>query len=186
MSDAAANVSVLLRRWSDGDQSALEQLTPLVYTELHSLARGYLRRERNDHTLQTTALVNEAFIRMLGQERVSWQTRAQFIGVAAQAMRRILVDHARRRLAEKRPDPRLRVDPDEMAGLPDRPEALVALDAALCDLARLDPRQARLVELKYFAGLDLEQIAETLDISSATVSREWTLARGWLRQQLAD
>jgi RNA polymerase sigma factor (TIGR02999 family) len=155
-----------------------------VYAELRALAKGYLRSERADHTLQPTALVNEAFVKLIGQERTDWETRSQFIAIAAQAMRRILVDHARRRLADKRPDPKLRADLELAAGVPDRPEELVALDDALEDLARLDPRQARVVELKFFGGLELDEVARALDISTATVTREWRLARAWLWQAL--
>ena len=181
---SAGEVTVLLRRWRAGDAGALEKLTPLVYQELRALARGYLRSERADHTLQPTALVNEAFLKLIGQDRVDWETRSQFIGLAAQAMRRILVDHARRRLADKRPDPKQRLDLEHAEGVPDRPEELVALDTALEDLARLDPRQAQVVELKYFGGLELEEVASALGISTATVTREWRLARAWLWKAL--
>jgi RNA polymerase sigma factor (TIGR02999 family) len=182
--ESGGEVTVLLKRWRAGDAAALDQLTPLVYQELRALARGYLRSERSDHTLQPTALVNEAFIRLIGQDSVDWETRSQFIGIAAQAMRRILVDHARRRLADKRPDPKLRADFELAEGVPERAEELVALDEALGDLAKLDPRQAQVVELKYFGGLELDEVAKALHISTATVTREWRLARAWLWQAL--
>jgi RNA polymerase sigma factor (TIGR02999 family) len=182
----AGEVTELLKRWRAGDAAALERLAPLVYRELQGLARHYLRHERDDHTLRTTALVNEAFIRLLGQEHVDWQTRSQFVGLAAQAMRRILVDHARRRLADKRPDPRQRVDLECAEHVPERADELVALDEALVALAQLDPRQAKVVELKFFGGLEIEEIARALDVSTATVTREWRLARGWLWQQLRE
>ena len=177
-------ITALLQRWSDGDRVALERLTPLVYGELHQLARRAMRGERDDHTLQTTALVNEAFIRLVGQDRVHWQTRSQFAAVAAQAMRRILVDEARRRNAAKRPDPAQRMELDESIELPSPPDELIALGDALDRLAELDPRQARVVELKYFGGMELEEIAQVLGIGSATVTRDWRLARGWLFQAL--
>jgi RNA polymerase sigma factor (TIGR02999 family) len=180
------DVTALLRRWQSGDEAALAALTPLVYDELHRLARSYLREERADHTLQPTALVNEAFLRLLGQDRIDWQARSQFVGLAAQAMRRVLVDHARRRLADKRPDPAQRLPFEFADGVPVRDEVLVALDEALADLARLDPRQAEVIELKFFGGLDTEQIAAALSISTATVGREWRLGRSWLWQALAS
>lgn len=183
---SAGEVTLLLQRWRSGDADAFDQLAPLVYRELQGLARNYLRNERSDHTLQTTALVNEAFIRLIGQENVDWQTRSQFVGLAAQAMRRILVDHARRRLADKRPDPRQRVDVEAAEHVPMRADELVELDEALVSLAQLDPRQAQVVELKFFGGLELDEIARTLGISTATVTREWRLARGWLWKALRD
>lgn len=182
--DEAGEITALLQRWSEGDRVALERLTPLVYAELHQLARRAMRGERDDHTLQTTALVNEAFIKLVGQDRVRWQTRAQFAAVAAQAMRRILVDEARRRHAAKRPDPAQRMELDESIELPSTPEELIALGDALDRLAEFDPRQARVVELKYFGGMELEEIAQVLGIGSATVTRDWRLARGWLFQAL--
>lgn len=184
--DEPGEITTLLRRWSAGEEAALAAVTPLVYTELRSLARRALRGERHDHTLQTTALVHEAFIRLVGHDRTRWQTRAHFAAVAAQAMRRILVDEARRRLAAKRPDPNQRVDFDEALQLPQQPDELVALDAALTRLSALDPRQARVVELKFFAGMELEEIADVLSVGTATVTRDWRLARGWLFQALGS
>jgi RNA polymerase sigma factor (TIGR02999 family) len=179
-------ITALLQRWGEGDQAALDALTPLVYAELRQLAHRALRNERDDHTLQTTALVHEAYIRLVGQNRTHWRTRAQFAAIAAQAMRRILVDEARRRLAAKRPDPALRQELDESMELPADPDELLELDAALSQLAQLDPRQCQIVELKFFAGMELEEIAQTLGIGSATVTRDWRLARGWLYQTLHD
>lgn len=184
--DEPGEITTLLRRWSAGEEAALVAVTPLVYTELRSLARRALRGERHDHTLQTTALVHEAFIRLVGHDRTQWQTRAHFAAVAAQAMRRILVDEARRRLAAKRPDPNQRVEFDEALQLPQEPDELVALDDALTRLSALDPRQARVVELKFFAGMELEEIAEVLSVGTATVTRDWRLARGWLFQALGS
>jgi RNA polymerase sigma factor (TIGR02999 family) len=182
--DDPGEITALLQRWGDGDRVALDRLTPLVYAELHQLARRAMRGERHDHTLQTTALVNEAFIRLVGQDRIRWQTRAQFAAVAAQAMRRILVDEARRRHAAKRPDPAQRAELDESIELPTTAEEVIALGDALDRLAALDARQARVVELKYFGGMELDEIAQVLGIGSATVTRDWRLARGWLFQAL--
>lgn len=177
-------ITALLQRWSAGEPGALEALTPLVYSELRQLARRALRGERDDHTLQTTALVNEAFIRLVGHDRTQWQTRAHFAAVAAQAMRRILVDEARRRHAQKRPDPALRVELSDAFELPADTGELLALDDALTQLAALDARQARVVELKFFAGMEIDEIAQVLGISRVTVTRAWRLARGWLYQSL--
>jgi RNA polymerase sigma factor (TIGR02999 family) len=182
--DEPGEITTLLKRWSAGEQAALTAVTPLVYAELRQLARRALRGERHEHTLQTTALVHEAFIRLVGQDRTQWQTRAHFAAVAAQAMRRILIDEARRRLAAKRPDPNLRSDLDDELPLPQQADELVALDDALTRLAALDERQARVVELKFFAGMELDEIAEVIGVGSATVTRDWRLARGWLFQQL--
>jgi RNA polymerase sigma factor (TIGR02999 family) len=180
----SAEITALLRRWSAGESAALDAVMPLVYAELRQLARRALRHERDDHTLQTTALVNEAYLRLIGHDRTQWQTRAHFAAIAAQAMRRILVDEARRRFAAKRPDPSQRVELDDSLALPQNPADLLALDAALECLAQLDARQARVVELKFFAGMELEEIAQVLDIGTATVTRDWRLARGWLYQHL--
>ena len=180
------DITTLLQRWGDGDRAALDTLTPLIYTELRHLARRALRSERDDHTLQTTALVSEAFIRLVGQDRTHWQTRAHFAAVAAQAMRRILIDEARRRHAAKRPDPALRMELDEAFELPTQPDELLALDEALTRLSALDERQARVVELKFFAGMELDEIAQVLGIGSATVTRDWRMARGWLFQAMRD
>ncbi|MBC7927352.1 MAG: sigma-70 family RNA polymerase sigma factor [Bryobacteraceae bacterium] len=179
-------VTKLLMDWSNGDQSALEQLTPLVYGELRRLAGRYLRKERPDHTLQSTALVHEAFIRMVDQRSVRWQNRAHFFGVAAQMIRRILVDHARSRYASKRGSGAPRLSLDEAIALPDRKDMdLVALDDALNSLAKVDPQQARIVELRFFTGLTVEETAEVLGISPATVKRDWVTAKAWLYRDIS-
>lgn len=170
----------LLLDWSRGDRAALERLVPLVYNELHRLAESFMRRERPEHTLQPTALVHEAFLRLIDQRRVEWQNRAHFFGIAAQAMRRILVDYARRHQAAKRGSAQ-KVSLDEVAGVPERVEVdLVALDDALERLSTIDPRQSRMVELRFFGGLTIEETAEVLNISPATLKREWSFARAWL------
>jgi RNA polymerase sigma factor (TIGR02999 family) len=179
-------VTRLLMDWSNGDQSALEQLTPLVYSELRRLAGRYLRKERPDHTLQSTALVHEAFIRLIDQKSVKWQNRAHFFGVAAQMIRRILVDHARNRHASKRGSGAPRLSLDEAIALPDRKDLdLVALDDALNSLAKIDPQQARIVELRFFTGLTVEETAEVLGISPATVKRDWVTAKAWLYRDIS-
>jgi RNA polymerase sigma factor (TIGR02999 family) len=182
---SSAQVSKLLDDWGQGDQGALEALIPLVYDELRRLARRYLRRERPDHTLQSAALVHEAYLRMVQQEPLQWQNRAHFFGVAAQMMRHILVDHARGRLAAKRGAgaPRLELD-DQIALAQKREVDLVALDDALNQLAALDPQQARLVELRFFGGLSIEEASIVLGISPATVKREWAVARAWLQREM--
>jgi RNA polymerase sigma factor (TIGR02999 family) len=180
-------VTQLLVDWGNGDNRALEKLTPLVYQELKRLAARYLRRERSDHTLQSTALVHEAWLRLIDQRQVHWQNRAQFFGVAAEMIRRILIDHARGRQAAKRGDGAIKLSLDEALFTPDRRDLdLVALDDALQDLARLDPQQSRLVELRYFAGLSIEESAEVLGVSPATVKREWAAAKAWLYRELSE
>lgn len=176
-------VTALLRDWSGGDRQALERLMPLVYGELRRLAASYLRRERPDHTLQPTALVNEAYLRLVDQRSVSWANRAHFFGIAAQLMRRILVDHARRRQAAKRAAV-YRVTATAGSPSGDRAPELLALDGALSDLEKLDARQARIVELRFFAGLTVEETAEVTGVSPATVKREWRTARAWLRREI--
>jgi RNA polymerase sigma-70 factor (ECF subfamily) len=179
-------VTRLLRAWSDGDEAALARLVPLVEFELHRLAGSYLRRERPGHTLQTTALVNEAFLRLIDDSAVEWQNRAHFYGIAAQLMRRILVDHARRRRKLKRGGDPLRVSLAEAENAAPEPSAdIIALDEALSSLAMLDARKSQIVELKFFGGLQEEAIAEVLKISLRTVQREWNLARAWLYNELA-
>jgi len=180
-----AGVSGLLRAWSNGDQQARDDLLPLVYRELRRQAAGFLRREPAGHTLQPTALVNEACLRLLGQQRVSWQNRAHFLGVSAQMMRRVLVDHARARGAAKRPPRRLQVLLDDrIAAAEPRSVDLLALDQALEQLATFDQRLARIIELRYFAGLTEQEVAEVLSISRTTVTREWQTARAWLYQRM--
>jgi RNA polymerase sigma factor (TIGR02999 family) len=180
----AGTVSQLLRAWGRGNTQAREDLLPLVYQELRRRASAYLRRERPDHTLQPTALVHEAYIRLTAQTRVSWLNRTQFFAIAAQLMRRILVDHARERQAAKRPGG-IRVTFEEGAHAVPPPDCeLLMLDDALHDLARLDPRQAEIVELKYFAGLSETEVAAVLSVSRATVTREWQSARAWLYRRI--
>ena len=180
------DVSVLLRAWSDGDSKALDQLTPIVYDELHRLARRYLRGERRDHSLQTTALVNEAYLRLVDHTRMEWQDRAHFFAVSAQVMRRILVDHARRRNV-KRGHGLRRVSLEEatMIGR-ERPTDLAALDEALTLLAERDPRKAQVVEMRFFGGLSVEESAEVLGLSPVTVMRDWRTAKAWLYRELSS
>lgn len=179
-------VTRLLKQWADGDREALDRLMPLVHGELRKLAAGYMRRERPDHTLQATGLVNEAYLRLVEQRDVRWQDRRHFFGIAAQCMRRILVDHARQRRAGKRGSGRLAVPFSERLGIAAarRGHDLEALDDALTTLARLDERQARVVELRYFAGLSIAESAEVLDVSVSTVKRDWETARIWLTHEL--
>jgi RNA polymerase sigma factor (TIGR02999 family) len=180
------DVTQLLVDWRNGDPEALDRLLPVVYDELRRLARGYLGRERSDHTLAATALVNEAFLRLIDQRKVQWQGRSHFFGIAAQMMRRILVDHARQHNAGKRGGAARKLALDEALALSEEKDLdLVALDDALKDLAALDPRQSRIVELRFFGGLDIEETAEALEISPATVKREWNMAKAWLYRQIS-
>ena len=180
------DVTGLLHAWSAGDPHALDELMPVVYAELHRLASARLRSERGDHTLQATALVNEAFVRLVGQTRVHWLNRAQFFGTAAQLMRRILVDHARERRSAKRGGAATRVELDDALGAVEpRDVDVLALDIALERLERLDPRQSRLVVLRFFGGLTIDEVARVLDMSPATAKREWVTAKMWLRRELA-
>lgn len=178
------DITSLLAQAGAGDDAASDQLTPIVYAELKSLAARALRHERAGHTLQTTALVNEACLRLLGDEAAVSATRAQFAALAAQAMRRVLVDHARRRQAAKRPDPAQRLCIDEI-DIPAEELDLIGLDDALVRLADISPRQARVVDLKFFGGLELEQIADILEVARPTVVRDWRMARAWLQRELA-
>jgi RNA polymerase sigma factor (TIGR02999 family) len=179
------SISQLLLRWSDGDSSAREKLMPLVYNELRRLARKYLRQERANHTLQPTALVNEAYLRLVDQHSVLWQNRAQFFGLAAKLMRNILVDHARSREAAKRGGQHYSVSVSELDRVSKSSEVdLVALHEALERLAANDSQKGRIVELRFFGGLTIEETAEVLDISHATVERDWKMARAWLRREL--
>jgi RNA polymerase sigma factor (TIGR02999 family) len=178
-------VTRLLVAWSDGDQAALEQLTPLVYRELRRLAKGYLRRERPDHLLQTTALINEAYLRLIDWKAVRWQNRAHFFGVAAQLMRRILVDFARAYHQDKRGGAAVQISLEDAAAMSvERSAEFIALDEALDQLAALDPRRSRMVELRFFGGLTEEETAVALKVSPRTVRREWSLARAWLYREL--
>jgi len=180
-----ADVTALLVDWSNGDRQALEDVMPLVYGELRRLAGSYLRRERSEHTLQSTAIVHEAFLRLVNQREVRWQSRAHFYGIAAQMIRRILVDHARSHQAEKRGACALRVELEEGMAVSSRQEVdLVGLDTALEKLAALDARQSRIVELRFFTGLSVEETAEVTRLSTATVKREWSSARAWLYREM--
>ena len=178
---SSGSATQLLLSWSGGDRLALDQMLPLVYEELHRLAALYLSRERPDHTLQPTALVNEAYLRLINQRQVDWRNRAQFLGVAANMMRRILVNHARDRAAEKRAGDRERVSLSlvELSSNPSDVD-LIALETALDKLTALDERKASVVELRFFGGLTMDEVAEVLEISRATVEREWSFARAWL------
>ncbi len=185
-SPSGTDVSVLLRAWSGGDQTALERLTPIVYRELHRLAGRYMRRERPGHSLQTTALVNEAYMRLVGYTRMRWQDRAHFFAVAAQVMRRILVEHARRHNLKRGGDvPHVALDEAALVGA-DADVDLVALDDAMTALARVDPRKMQVVEMRFFGGLSVEETAEVLGISPVTVKRDWRMAKAWLYRELAD
>jgi RNA polymerase sigma factor (TIGR02999 family) len=179
-------VTVLLHAWSQGDQSALERLAPVVYNELRRLARHYLRRERSDHSLQATALVNEAYLRLVDYKRMRWENRAHFFAVSAQLMRRILVDHARRH-NRKRGAGMQRLSLEQTATIGGgRGEDLVALDDSLQTLARTDPRKAKVIELRFFGGLSVEETAEVLQVSVVTVMRDWSTARAWLYREMTS
>jgi RNA polymerase sigma factor (TIGR02999 family) len=181
----SSEVSLLLTRLQEGDGRALDRLMPLVHDELRKLARAQMRHERVDHTLQTTALAHEAYLRMVGLEKQDWQGRAHFYGVAAAVMRRILNDHARKHRAARRGKGVKHVSLDDVAPLaPERPEEMIALDEALERLRELDPRQEKIVELRFFGGLDVEETAAVLGISPRTVKRDWAVARAWLRAEL--
>jgi RNA polymerase sigma-70 factor (ECF subfamily) len=178
-------VTELLRAWSNGDEGALERLTPLVEAELRRLARGYMAHERRGHTLQITALVNEAFLRLTDAQRVRWQDRAHFLGISARLMRRVLVDHARSRGYRKRGGGAERVTlTEELVASPEPALDLVALDRALDALAAADARKGRVIELRYFGGLSVEETAEVLHVSPDTVKRDWRLAKLWLLREL--
>jgi RNA polymerase sigma factor (TIGR02999 family) len=186
-----AEVTVLLRAWGQGDQSALEQLTPLVYNELHRMARRYMRNERSGNTLQTTALVNEAYLRLVDVKGAAWQDRTHFFALSAQMMRRILVDAARARVSAKRGGGK-RVDHSaavDLDAIPDlgnqRGRELVALDDALNELAKIDPRKTRVIEMRFFGGLSVEETAEVLKISPQSVMRDWKLAKAWLSRAMS-
>ena len=178
-------ITQLLAEWSDGDQSALDELYPLVYEELHRLARRYMNREKKGHTLQTTALINEAYVRLVDQKNVHWANRSHFFAISAQIMRRILIDHARRHAYAKRGGGAHQVSLEEAAAVtPELSRELVRLDEALKSLAEMDPRRSQVVELRYFGGLNNEEIAGVLKVSENTVTRDWNMARAWLYQQL--
>ena len=178
-------ITQLLAEWRDGNQSALDELYPLVYNELHRLARHYMSRERIGHTLQTTALINEAYVRLVDQKNVQWANRSHFFAISAQIMRRILIDHARRHAYAKRGGGAQQVSLEEAATVtPDLGRELIQLDEALKSLAEMDPRRSQVVELRYFGGLNNEEIAGVLHISENTVTRDWNMARAWLYQHL--
>ena len=186
MSDPGDSFTLLLSAWNRGDRAARDRLMRLVYDELHAVAGSYLRRERFDHTLQATALVNEAYLRLAGGVRIEWRDRAHFFRAAAQAMRRILVDHARGLKAAKRGHGRkLSLDETRLI-TPSRDLDLLDLDRALETLSQFDERQSKLVELRFFAGLTVEEAADVLELSTATVKREWRTAKAWLRRELAQ
>lgn len=186
MNRSSAEVTRLLQQWTSGQEQALDQLMPRIHSELRKLAASYLRKERPDHTLQPTALVNEAFLKLIDQRAVRWQNRAHFFGIAAQAMRRILVDHARAHMAGKRGDGVRNLPLDEAMAIGGAVDIdLLALDEALTRLAAIDPQQSRVVELRFFGGLTMEETAEVLRISPATVGREWRMAKAWLFAEIS-
>ena len=181
MYPSSGTISKLLVEWRDGDTTALDRLVPLVYRELRRLAGYYMRRQRADHTLQTSALINEAYLRLIDHKNMRWKNRAHFYAVAAQAMRRILVDHARSRGYAKRGGGARKVSFDEaVIGAEERGAELIALDDALKNLDLIDPRKSQIVELRYFGGLSVDETAEALGISPVTVMRDWRSAKGWL------
>jgi RNA polymerase sigma-70 factor (ECF subfamily) len=180
------SVTHLLLDWQQGDSAAFDKLTPLVYDELRRIAHRYMRLERNGHTLQTTALVNEAYIRLVGQQDVEWRNRAHFFAVVARIMRHVLIDHARRRQYAKRGGEAEQVPFDEASVMSnERAAELIALDEALDELARLDPRKSKVVELRYFGGFTIEEAADVLQASAMTVRRDWRAAKAWLYRELA-
>jgi RNA polymerase sigma factor (TIGR02999 family) len=181
MGTALEGVTQLLINWRNGDKAAFDQLMPIVYEELRRMARRFMGRERRDHTLQTSALINEAYLRLVDQESANWQNRAHFFAVAAQVMRNILIDHARSHHYEKRGGGTKKVSLDDAIILTDeRAAELVALDDALTSLAAVDPRKSRIIELRFFGGLNIEETAEVIGLSPTTVQREWRAARAWL------
>ena len=184
--EKSQEITRMLQAWSGGNREALEDLMPLVYDELHRQAARYLRRERSNHTIQTTALIHEAYLQLIDQREVSWQNRAHFFAIAAQAMRRILVNYAKARHREKRGGVNENLPLEEAALVASEGSGvdLVALDEALTRLASLDKQQARVVELRYFSGLSIEETSEVLGISTATVKRDWNMAKAWLLQEL--
>ena len=182
MAASSNEITQLLAAWGDGDQDALDQLMPLVYSELHRLAHRYIKKERPDHSLQTSALLNEAFLRLVDQRDVTWKSRSHFFAIAAQMMRRILVDYARSRGSAKRTGKAQQVSFDEeLAVSQERSVQILALHDALNELTVIDPRKGKIVELKFFGGLSIEETAEVLGVSPGTVMRDWTLSKAWLR-----
>jgi RNA polymerase sigma-70 factor, ECF subfamily len=186
MNPSSQSVTQLLLDWRNGDQTALDRLMPLVYEELRRIAAHYMRNERQGHTLQTSALVNEAYLRLVDHENIEWQNRAHFFGVAAQAIRRILVDYARTRNYQKRGGGARQVSLDEAATVAEEHEAeMIELDDALNELARIDERKCHVVELRYFGGLSVEETAEALGVSIQTVGRDWNTAKAWLLREMS-
>jgi RNA polymerase sigma factor (TIGR02999 family) len=186
MAAVSHDVTRLLRDWGNGDRLAADELMPLVYEELRRLAHQYMRRETPGHTLQTTALVNEAFVRLVDQSKIQWESRAHFFGIAARLMRQILVDQARRRNFAKRGGGAIRVSLNEATVMAqEQSVSVVALDDALKILENIDPRKSRIVELRFFAGMSIEETAAALKVSPGTVMREWTFARAWLRKEMS-
>jgi len=184
--NSAIEITKLLHGWQGGDRAALDALVPVVYKELHRLAHYELRKERADHTLQSTALVHEAYFRLVGQDLPQWESRTHFFAIAAQLMRQILVDYARRRRASKRGGGVCMLTLDDAVALPQRKDVdVVAIDDALNTLAEVDPRQSRIVELRFFAGLSLKEISDVMGIATATVQRDWTAARAWLHREIS-
>jgi RNA polymerase sigma factor (TIGR02999 family) len=183
---SAENLTSLLIEWQEGDKTALDRLTPLVYDELRRIAHRYVRRERNGHTLETTALVNEAYIRLAGSKNIAWENRSHFFAATAQVMRHVLIDHARRRLYRKRGGDAQHVPLDDaISEMTDqRADELIVLNEALEELSKLDPRKARVVEMRYFGGLSLEETAEALNVSLMTVRRDWRAAKAWLFRRM--
>jgi RNA polymerase sigma factor (TIGR02999 family) len=187
METSSDEVTRLLRDWGNGNQEALEKLVPLIYTELRQIAHKCLYRERPSHTLQTTALVHEAYLKLIDQRDARWQNRAHFFAIASQAMRRILIDNARRHTALKRGGPAENLPLDDAANVSLEPDPiLLPLDEALTKLAEIDPQQSRIVELRFFGGLTIEETAEVMKLSIDTVKREWAMARAWLRQTISE
>jgi RNA polymerase sigma factor (TIGR02999 family) len=186
MEENTQQITRLLNRWSNGDAEVLDDLMPLVYVELRRQASGYLRRERSNHTLQPTALINEAYLKLIDQRDVKWQNRAHFFAIAAQAMRRILVDYARERKREKRGGAAENLPLDDALTVISKEKSvdLVALDEALNKLAKFDERQAKVVELRYFSGLSIDETAEVLTVSNVTIRRDWNMAKAWLHQEI--
>ena len=186
MENESGQITILLREWSDGKPEALDKLLPLVYTELHRQAKRYLRRERAGHTLQTTALIHEAYLKLIEQKDVEWESRTQFFAISAQLMRRILVDHARTRDALKRGGDNLKLSLEAamLVVVNEKNVDLIALDEALTKLAKIDEQQVRIVELRFFSGLSMAEAAEVLKISRATATRDWAMAKAWLHREL--
>ncbi len=187
MERAPGEVTLLLKEIAKGNQDALTRLIPLIYDELRRIAARCMRRERQDHTLQPTALVHEAYLKLVGQHTANWESRAHFFAVAAQLMRRILIDHANRHLRAKRGGAEQKVSLDEVFLFSeDKSAELLALDQSLARLAKIDPRQSRVVELRYFSGLMVEEVAKVLDVSEKTVKRDWSVAKAWLYADLKE